>query len=355
MLEKVCHIGPGFAVQGGISSVLVCYKKLFNLPEGNFIESYNGSFVRSLPVLLKVCLKLLFFPSKKFAFYQIHTSSYGSFYRKYLISRCLRFRGKKYTAHIHGSQFDKFCDEASPLLKWMLKDYFRHAERVLILSSEMKGIVQSVDPSIEKFTTIPNPGADIADAPVDLDAHELPVQIIFSGRFGKRKGVYDLIDAFSKANFSVPVKLSLFGDGEVEQVRAAVKESPKCRDISVSSWVVHSEYVKMLPKYDLLVLPSYAERFSMSLVEALGFGLPAISTFVGGTAEVVKDGECGILCEPGDIQALTRALEKLVNDKALRVSMGRAGWERAHSCFSGSVVLQKLEQVYQELAASEAG
>ena len=94
MLEKVCHIGPGFAVQGGISSVLVCYKKLFNLPEGNFIESYNGSFVRSLPVLLKVCLKLLFFPSKKFAFYLIHTSSYGSFYRKYLISRCLRFGEK---------------------------------------------------------------------------------------------------------------------------------------------------------------------------------------------------------------------------------------------------------------------
>jgi glycosyltransferase involved in cell wall biosynthesis len=87
----------------------------------------------------------------------------------------------------------------------------------------------------------------------------------------------------------------------------------------------------------------------MSLVEALGFGLPAISTFVGGTAEVVKDGECGILCEPGDIQALTRALEKLVNDKALRVSMGRAGWERAQDAFSPKVVYDKLEKCYKEL------
>ena len=60
MLEKVCHIGPGFAVQGGISSVLVSYKKLFNLSKTNFISSYNGSFLKSIPLLLKTCFKILF-------------------------------------------------------------------------------------------------------------------------------------------------------------------------------------------------------------------------------------------------------------------------------------------------------
>ena len=59
MLEKVCHIGPGLAVQGGISSVLVSYKKLYDLPDENFIESYNGSFVRSIPVLIKLCVKIV--------------------------------------------------------------------------------------------------------------------------------------------------------------------------------------------------------------------------------------------------------------------------------------------------------
>lgn len=349
MIEQIVHIGPALYVQGGISSVLLSYKKLFNLSDENFIASYNGSFVRSLPILLKVCAKLLLYPSKKAAFYQIHTSSYGSFFRKYLISRCLRLRGKRYTVHIHGSQFDKFCAKSSPFVKWMLKDYFRHAEKILILSSEMKGIVQGLDAAIDNFMTVPNPGADISSSPVDLGTHEFPVKVIFSGRFGKRKGVYDLIEAFSKANFTVPVKLSLFGDGEVDQVRAVVEKSPKRDDISVSSWVVHSEYVKMLPEYDLLVLPSYAERFSMSLVEALGLGLPVISTFVGGTAEVVKDGECGILCEPGDIPALVRALEKLVNEKETRLRMGQCGWEHARNTFSPEVVLAKLEKCYKEL------
>ncbi|NLE03849.1 MAG: glycosyltransferase family 4 protein, partial [Crenarchaeota archaeon] len=86
-----------------------------------------------------------------------------------------------------------------------------------------------------------------------------------------------------------------------------------------------------------------------SLVEALGFGLPVISTFVGGTAEVVEDGICGILHQPGDIEALQKAMEQLVNDKPLRVQMGRAGWERASVYFSGIVVKEKIENIYVSL------
>lgn len=349
MIEKICHIGPALFVQGGISSVLVSYKKLFNLPDENFVASYNGSFVKSLPKLFLLCLRLLVCPPKKFDFFQIHTSSYGSFFRKYLISRCLRLRGKKYTCHIHGSLFDKFCNGASWFVKWMLKDYFTHSEKIFILSSEMKDIVKSVSPASENFVVVPNPGESIADVPEDLSLHTEPVKVIFSGRFGKRKGVYDLIDAFDKASFEVPVELYLFGDGEVEKVRDCVEKSSKKDLIRVSPWMKHGEYIQQLPKYDLLVLPSYAERFSMSLVEALGFGLPVISTFVGGTAEVVEDGVCGLLVQPGDIDALRVSLETLVNDRNKRIDMGVAGWKRASGQFTGKVVLEKLISAYSEL------
>lgn len=349
MIEKICHIGPALFVQGGISSVLVSYKKLFNLPDENFVASYNGSFVKSLPKLFLLCLRLLVCPPKKFEFFQIHTSSYGSFFRKYLISRCLRLRGKKYTCHIHGSLFDKFCNGASSIVKWMLKDYFTHSEKIFILSSEMKDIVKSVSPASENFVVVPNPGESIADVPEDLSLHTEPVRVIFSGRFGKRKGVYDLIEAFGKASFAVPVELYLFGDGEVEKVRDCVEKSSKKDLIRVSPWMKHGEYIQQLPKYDLLVLPSYAERFSMSLVEALGFGLPVISTFVGGTAEVVEDGVCGLLVQPGDIDALRVSLETLVNDRNTRIGMGAAGWKRASDNFTGKVVLEKLISAYSEL------
>lgn len=348
MIERVCNIGPALNVTGGISSVLLSYKKLFYLDDKNFISSYNGSFIKSLPLLLKVCAKLLFFKDK-FTCYQIHTSSYGSFFRKFLISLILRIRNKKYIVHIHGSEFDKFCDGANFFVKLALKSYFKHAKKIIILSSEMKEILQKLDSSINNFAVIPNPGENIANAPTDLAIHNEPVKILFSGKFGARKGVYDLIKAFSNAKFEVRAKLYLFGDGEVEQVRNVVKKSVKANLIKVSPWLVHDEYIKQISNFDLLVLPSYAERFSMSLVEALGFGLPVISTFVGGTAEVVENNVCGLLVNPGDLNALQYALETLVNNKDLRIKMGRLGWERASSKFTGEIVHALLENVYEEV------
>lgn len=349
MIEKVCQIGPALDVQGGISSVLASYKKLFKLRNENFLASYNGSFVRSLPILLVVCLKLLVETNKNFALYQIHTSSYGSFFRKYLISLCLRIRKKRYVVHVHGSVFDKFCSKSPRFVKWMIKDYFRHAECIIVLSSEMKFFLETFDPCLDNFSTIPNPGESIAEKPVDLSSHENPVNIVFSGRFGNRKGVYDLLNAFDDASFSQPTELYLYGDGEVEKVQDVVLRAKKKNEIHVSSWLKHDEYLRRLQNFDFLALPSYAERFSMSLVEALGMGLPVVSTFVGGTSEVVEDGVCGILCQPGDIPSLKKALESLVNDREKRIQMGFAGWKRAQAHFSASVVLNKLEKCYRDL------
>jgi glycosyltransferase involved in cell wall biosynthesis len=351
MIEKICHIGPALDVQGGISSVLASYKKLFNLPNENFLASYTGSFVRSLPVLLRVCFKLLFKPNRNFAIYQIHTSSYGSFFRKYLISRCLRIRGLPYIPHVHGSMFDKFCLKSPFFVKWAIKDYFRHAKRIIVLSSEMEEFLKSFDSSFSQFVTVPNPGENIAEHPVNLSLHKEPVRIVFSGRFGKRKGVYDLLKAFDEAVFLPPTELYLYGDGEVEKVLSLVERAKKRNKIHVSSWLKHDEYLEQLQTFDFLVLPSYAERFSMSLVEALGMGLPVVSTFVGGTAEVVENGVCGVLCQPGDINCLTVALETLANNRELRSQMGLAGWNRARTNFSAEVVLDKLERCYCKLFA----
>ena len=109
------------------------------------------------------------------------------------------------------------------------------------------------------------------------------------------------------------------------------------------------DYLKMISQYDLLALPSYSETFGMSLVEAMGQGLPVISTFSGGVPYVVRDGEDGILFEAGDLAALQNALERLVNDRALRADMGKTAWKDASERFSGKVILENLEKTYGKL------
>lgn len=355
MIERVCHIGPALDVQGGISSVLVSYKKLFGLPQGNFVASYNGSFVKSLPMFALLCLKLLLCPPRA-PFVQIHTSFNGSFFRKYLISLCLRLRGKKYIAHIHGSQFKKMCSTAPGPVKCFIRSYFRHSAMVICITPDMQEFLDGfVGAGVCRYAVVPNPCDTLADAPADLGRPEdAPVRILFAGRYGHRKGVYDLLDAFMAAKFDVSAELCLFGDGEVEKVkqiaaRANAEFADGRKKISVSGWVSRGDYLKLIPQYDLLALPSYSETFGMSLVEAMGQGLPVVSTFSGGVPYVVRDGEDGFLVEAGDLPALQKALERLVNDSALRIRMGQTAWKDCTERFSGRIVLQGLESVYAQL------
>lgn len=350
MIEKVLHIGPALYVQGGISSVLVSYKKLFGLPDKNFIASYNGSFVKSLPMFLCVCLRLLLCPPRGFDFFQIHTSFNGSFFRKFLISLCLRIRGKKYTTHIHGSRFKEFCSSAPTVVKHCIRSYFLHSRMVICITPDMREFMDAfVGVGKCRFSVIPNPCQTIAEKPVDLASHGNPVKIVFSGRYGHRKGVYDLIKAFELANFELPVELHLFGDGEVEGVKAAAAASPKSKEIHVSGWLKHEDYLKRLLEFDLLVLPSYAETFGMSLVEAMGIGLPVLSTFSGGVPYVVDNDKNGFLVEAGDVTALAEKMEKMVNDHELRIRMGHSAWNVCVKKYAGKVVLNQLENCYSQV------
>lgn len=346
MFEKVCHIGPALYVQGGISSVLVNYRDLFNLPVENFISSYNGSFVKSLPIFFCLCLKLLLNPPGA-PFFQIHTSFNGSFFRKFLISLCLRLRRKKYIAHVHGSQFKKMCSTSPKIVQHFIRSYFKHSVMVICITPDMQEFLDAfVGKGSCRYAVVPNPCSTIAAEPVDLTTHALPVKIVFSGRYGRRKGVYDLIKAFSLARFKTQVELYLYGDGEVEQVKSVVALSPKALNIHVSSWLRHDEYLERLQNFDLLALPSYAETFGMSLVEAMGVGLPVVSTFSGGVPYVVRDGVDGFLVEAGDVEALARKLECLVDDISLRTQMGFSAWNGCKQRFSGKTVLQLLESCY---------
>ena len=311
------------------------------------MPSYNGSFVKSLPLFFCLCLKLLFCPPDV-PYFQIHTSFNGSFFRKFLISLCLRLRRKKYVVHVHGSRFIRMCETSPKLVQRFIRCYFRHSVMVVCITPDMQEFLDDfVGKGKCRYVVIPNPCSTIADVPVDLTLHEKPVKIVFSGRYGQRKGVYDLVKAFSNANFKNPVELYLFGDGEVEKLKSVVADSPKAEMIHVSDWLKHEEYLKTLVQFDLLALPSYAETFGMSLVEAMGLGIPVVAARSGGVPYVVRDGVDGFLMDAGDIQMLSKNLETLVDDTSLRVRMGRDAWMDAVKNYKSDVVLDKLENAYK--------
>lgn len=72
-------------------------------------------------------------------------------------------------------------------------------------------------------------------------------------------------------------------------------------------------------------MPSHAEGFGFTNVEALSFGLPVISSHVGAIPEAVQDGVTGSLVPPGDVDALSQAMERLLADPSLARRLGDAG------------------------------
>jgi glycosyltransferase involved in cell wall biosynthesis len=345
MIENTIHIGPAFA--GGMGSVIQGYIKLFGLPKENAWNSYKNSFIKSLPCLFAICFKILFKKQKDIICYHLHLASDGSILRKLIVALCLKLSHKKFIVHIHGAKFQEHYSQ-----RLLVKLLVKLSDAVVCITEQMKNFIEKENLRSRIFV-IPNFCETIAENPVDLEKHENPVKIVFAGLYGQRKGIYDLLAAFEKANFSVLVQLDLYGDGEVDKVWNIAKKSAKKTCINVNGWTEHCEYLKKLPDYDFLVLPSYSETFGLSLAEAMGFGIPVASTFAGAIPEVVKNNETGLLVDVGNIEQLTLALEKLANNLELRIELGKNAWKDIKERFSPEIVLGKLEDMYSSIIKKE--
>ena len=109
-----------------------------------------------------------------------------------------------------------------------------------------------------------------------------------------------------------------------------------------------AEIPELLNALDVFVLPSLSEGLPMSVLEAMACGLPVVATDVGGIPEVVVHGQTGLLVSSQDVQQLTVALETLIQQPCMRLTLGHQGRERVVKHFS----LQRMVYDYQLLYES---
>lgn len=349
--REVLVVGPSLSTQGGISSVLKIYKdnysRLFNL---RMVPSYSGHnrvkdlfyFLYSVILVFIKCIT-----SDKVLFH-FHTASKGSFLRKSLLARiCFVFK-KTVIFHIHGAQFDQFLESAGAKRRERIINLLGRSYRVIVLSRKWKEYFTKYLPE-EKLEVIYNPSVTFQSMDLAIKYNN-KVNVIFMGRLGERKGVYDLIEAvklLKRDNFVV----NIYGDGEVEKVRELVEKNNLNSKVKVNSWVPHKQISIIYDSADLLVLPSYAEGLPMSVLEAVGKGLPVIATNVGGIPEAVLDGENGYIVNPGDINMLAQKLEKLINNPDIRIRMGKRSLEIAQERFTIKAIEKKLIKLYSSVEA----
>ncbi len=101
---------------------------------------------------------------------------------------------------------------------------------------------------------------------------------------------------------------------------------------------------------DVFLSTSDYEGFGLTLVEAMAAGKPVVSTAVGGTVDIVVDGETGRLCPAGDAESLAAAVLELLDDPIKAKTWGKAGQERARERFNLPAFHQGFEEIYRHVA-----
>ncbi|MFK8137255.1 MAG: glycosyltransferase family 4 protein [Bdellovibrionales bacterium] len=230
------------------------------------------------------------------------------------------------------------------VVRSLYKFVFKNADRVVFQNlADRDFFIGSGYISEDKCVLIEGSGVDTdVFKPVGKNKIGTPVKLLFPSRVIKDKGIVELVDAIKESGLSRDdVQLILAGDIDEENPsRISKSEFEKMIGGDLRfKWIGYSRsLVKVYQESDLVVLPSYREGLSKSLLEAASCGLPIVTTDVPGCREVVEDGVNGYLCEPRCKESLRKCILRALNDKNNWDELGRKGRQRVIDRFSLSSV-----------------
>jgi len=181
----------------------------------------------------------------------------------------------------------------------------------------------------ERSVVIHN-AVDVAGAPRSRHDRAVP-RLIAVGRLKAPKDFMTLVRALA-ALPAESFEALIVGDGpDLPELEAEIRRLGIEDHVELAG--ERSDVPELLAASDVFVLSSRSEGLPVSVLEAMAAELPVVASAVGGLAELVEDGETGILVPAGDESALAQALRTLVGDPGLRRKLGAAGRARAEAQF----------------------
>ena len=160
--------------------------------------------------------------------------------------------------------------------------------------------------------------------------------IFFMGRLEKIKGVDVLISSFVQLYEKYPdCRLIIAGNGSCrDDLQRRVANLDIADVVSFVGFIEQERKIEYFKMSSVFVLPSNYETFGMVVLEAMSYRVPVVASRIGGLQEVVKDGETGLLFEPGNQDELLKKMEELYSDEAKRKRLARAAYARLQDDFS---------------------
>jgi glycosyltransferase involved in cell wall biosynthesis len=260
-----------------------------------------------------------------------------------MMTRCIRPRG------------GALWPLALPMIPYMRSNLLRKrsglaaADAIIAVSTTIGADLRARAPEIAatRLQIIPNP-VDVAGLRSKAAKTPAPIQgpyALYLGKLAPNKGTSHLVGVVEGARLDWP--LVVVGDGPD---RGAIETQARRsgRDIRLVGWVDQAQTSAWLAHAAMLIFPSRGpESLSRVLLEASALGVPIAAMNTGGTPDIVKHGDTGLLSSTPE--GLAADVRRLAEDEPLRRRLGAAAGRHAEQTFDAPAVVGRVEALYLEL------
>ncbi len=248
--------------------------------------------------------------------------------------------------------------DQNKFLHWALNLIFRYSFnnpqiRFILQNKDDLDMIQNLNIlKPNQIKLIKGSGLDLNHYSYCQEPSDEIIKVVLPARMLWDKGVGEFVEAANLlySKYKNCAEFILAGMADLENVSGiSILQLEKWSNTKVVTWVGFQEDVKkMVSNAHIIVLPSYREGLPKSLIEACAIGRPIVTTNVPGCREVVNNGINGILVPVKNVDALANAIERLILDRELRVSMGLEGRKMAEKEFSIEKVIDETFELYNK-------
>ena len=342
-MKKVLVVATSPKSRGGIATVVGALRKteMWSAHKCCWVATHiDRSKLRKMLKLVGGLLKyMVLLPW--YDVVHIHLSTSVSANRKYIFYKMARLLCKRVVVHLHcGSQLSEIWNSK-------YQEMFTNSNMCIVLSNSIREMIVARTGKADNVRVVYNPSPSGVDVP---KSEERSKMILFAATLYREKGYLDLIEAFAQVAPKYPEwKLVLAGNGSQEKGIGKAMQLRVGNRVRFLGWVKGADKDRAFRSASIFCLPSYAEGFPMAVLDAWAYGLPVVTTPVGGVPDIVVDGENGLLFTPGDVVTLASKLSTLIENEELRAKISKESLRLANTTFNVNTIANQLANIYEEI------
>lgn len=336
-------VGPGSSTRGGITSVIRAHQstKTWEKWKCKWISTYNdkNNYTKITHAIVGFITYLYYIPFCKII--HIHFSWNTSAKRKlpfFLIAKLFR---KKTIIHLHSGSEPIITSNVKKIYEY----FFKNADTTILLAKTIENSLRE-NFTFRRTIIIHNPCLNTPNlVPRHKENH-----ILYAGHINDKKGIFDLLIAFSLISKKYHQwKLIIAGSGNISKLYSLINKYNINHQTEFLGWIKEQKKDDIFSNSSIFCLPSYTEGFPMAVLDAWSYGLPVITTPVGGLPDIINHGKNAMVFQPGDIESLSYCIEQLIIDKQLRSTLSEESIKLSRGIFSLDNISLELDNLYSTL------